>query len=1229
MDQPGNPPSPAAPAARSRGGPWWRWPLGLGVAAAAWTGLVGAWLPGFIKPRVEQAATEALGTPVALDAVALQPWTLTLTVEGARVGPAHAPYLRVQQAQVQISAESLWRLAPVVRRVTVRGPQVFIERQTPERFNFSPVLDHLRAQPSAPDTGEPARFAVHNIRLEGGAVRYVDRVLNQSHQIDQISLGVPFLSNLPSFVTVDVEPVLSARVNGSPLRVEGRSQPFSASRTSTLSLAWQGVKLPQWLEAARPLLPAGWQVQMPSGELATALTVRFEARPAPAVPSVLIEGQATVRALAVQAAALPGVGPLEAGWRELAVTGLALRPLERQVRIGQIALSGLTAAVHPRSDVGVTPAADLSVRASASRPPRTPASAPDPAQPEPGWRWQVDALKVEALQLAVQTQAAAAWPVLQGLKLDVRGLNAAPSSAPAAWQFALKDGAGSRIQAQGEIELAAQRVSARIDVTDLSLPPWVAPLADVPAWRALPLQPQKGAVSLKTALKAQWDGAGALDIQADELSVTDLQARPPRAARGVDDRIDWQKLALAGIAARVEGGAVRTVSIDNVALTALDARVRRDAQGRVLGLGGPPANSNARTPPATPAAATPRWTVARVQCEGCQLRFVDERVEPAARFDASRLALTVQGLSHDLRSPLAVDLDTRAQGKGELRFKGTVRPQPLAVQAQVAVRNLEFGAVRPYLDPLLNVSLARAQAQAAGRLQLQDDPRKGLSARYQGRAGITGLRVLDRLNEADFLTWQTLALDNLDVRWAAHAPVDADLGRIRLQGFYGRVIVNPDGRLNLAHIVRQPEEDAARSLTTPAPSGTASTPTPVAPPAATASAPAAPAHRLRWQQIQLADGRVDFTDNFIQPNYSARLTQVEGTISAVSSERPEPAEVRIAGAVDDAAPLRITGKLHPLGPRLYTDIQGSAKGIELTRLTPYAARYAGYAIDKGTLSVNVHYQVDGGQLKAQNQVFLDQLTFGDKVDSPDATSLPVRLAVSLLKNRQGEIDINLPISGSLDEPEFSVGGIIWRVFVNLITKAVTAPFALLSGGGSEELGFVPFAPGSTELDDTARQRLTTLAAKLADRPALKLEATGQADPAADTQGLRTAHVERLMREAKARATRQPLADVTVAESERLTWLTAAYKAADIQKPRNLVGLAKALPADEMTARLQASAPVDARALRELADRRGDAVKAFLATQLPPDRVMLTASRVDGEQPRGETGPATRVQFAIR
>src|SRR5690606_19966623 len=187
---------------------------------------------------------------------------------------------------------------------------------------------------------------------------------------------------------------------------------------------------------------------------------------------------------------------------------------------------------------------------------------------------------------------------------------------------------------------------------------------------------------------------------------------------------------------------------------------------------------------------------------------------------------------------------------------------------------------------------------------------------------------------------------------------------------------------------------------------------------------ATPAMRMRWKGIALQKGRLDFTDTFVQPNYSARLTQIDGSISALSTEQDEAATVSLLGSVDDGAPLSISRQVHPLAPRRFLDLKGTAKGIELTRLTPYAARYAGYAIENGYLSVDVSYQVADGKLTASNEIFLDQLTFGEKVDSKEATKLPVLLAVSLLKNRQGVIDVALAISGSLDDPEFSVGGII-------------------------------------------------------------------------------------------------------------------------------------------------------------------------------------------------------------
>ena len=181
-------------------------------------------------------------------------------------------------------------------------------------------------------------------------------------------------------------------------------------------------------------------------------------------------------------------------------------------------------------------------------------------------------------------------------------------------------------------------------------------------------------------------------------------------------------------------------------------------------------------------------------------------------------------------------------------------------------------------------------------------------------------------------------------------------------------------------------------------------------------------------------GNVNFTDNFIKPNYTANMTGLSGTVTTLASDSGEPATMALAGMIDDEAPLEIGGRLNPLAPTLFLDIEGRTKGVDLPRLTPYSVKYAGYPITKGKLSMDVKYKVEAGKLQASNHLFLDQLTFGDKVDSPTATKLPVLLAVSLLKNTRGEIDINLPISGSLDDPKFSVGGIIVQVIVNLLTK---------------------------------------------------------------------------------------------------------------------------------------------------------------------------------------------------
>ncbi|MDC6239724.1 DUF748 domain-containing protein, partial [Ralstonia solanacearum] len=413
-----------------------------------------------------------------------------------------------------------------------------------------------------------------------------------------------------------------------------------------------------------------------------------------------------------------------------------------------------------------------------------------------------------------------------------------------------------------------------------------------------------------------------------------------------------------------------------------------------------------------------------------------------------------------------------------------------------------------------------------------------------------------------------------------------------------------------------------------APAVPAGTPAP-----AVAAAPKAGGADLRIDAITLQDGNIRFTDNFVKPNYTANLTAIGGAVGTIStSAGQQPADVTLRGSVDGTAPVDIHGKVNPLAPTAFVDLSAKANDIELTNLTPYSAKYAGYPITKGKLTVDLHYLLDQGKLSADNHIFIDQLTFGDRVESKDATNLPVRLAVALLKNSRGEIDVRVPVSGSLDDPQFSLGGVIVRAFVNLIVRAVTAPFSLLAnafGGGGEELGYIEFDPGTAAISQASMAKIDKLATALKDRPALKLDIIGRVDPATDRDGLRREAVNRQIREQKLKdAGDTAEADNTVKPEEMDKYLERAYKAAKFPKPRNAIGLAKSLPPDEMRKLMETNVQATDADLHELAQRRANAVHVALAERVEPARLFVVAPKLDAEGIK-DKGKTTRVDFALK
>jgi hypothetical protein len=255
------------------------------------------------------------------------------------------------------------------------------------------------------------------------------------------------------------------------------------------------------------------------------------------------------------------------------------------------------------------------------------------------------------------------------------------------------------------------------------------------------------------------------------------------------------------------------------------------------------------------------------------------------------------------------------------------------------------------------------------------------------------------------------------------------------------------------------------------------------------AAAAAPVMPMAVKKIVFHDGQANFTDLSVAPNFSTGIQSLEGTVLGLSSKANSRAMVDLHGAVDAFSPVAITGEVNVLSATLYTDLSVSFRNMELSTFNPYSGKFAGYNITKGKLTTELHYKVDGRKLDAQHHISIDQLEFGEKTASKDAVSLPIKLAVALLKDRNGVIDMDIPVTGSLDDPTFRVGPIIWKVFVNILEKAVTAPFALLGAlfGGGPELQFIDFRPGAAELDPAAMDKVRAMVKALNERPQLQIE----------------------------------------------------------------------------------------------------------------------------------------------
>ena len=630
------------------------------------------------------------------------------------------------------------------------------------------------------------------------------------------------------------------------------------------------------------------------------------------------------------------------------------------------------------------------------------------------------------------------------------------------------------------------------------------------------------------------------------------------AAREKDGQLDWQKL----FASQPEKTPAKTAEVVTV-----------------------------EAPKPAPVAPSKPWAVLLkdVDLRDYRVHLADKEPKTPVALDVGPLNVKLKNFDSLNRSPFTLNLDTGVGKQGKLTASGDVNLSPVSARLKVTTKDIDLRIAQAYIDPFIRLELRSGMLGSDLAVDLKST--EPLAFTVAGRAQVDQLHTLDTLKNRDFLKWQKLVLE--DVKYQ-HGD-SLSLARVNLEKPYVRFMINDDRTTNID------------DLLIPQPAGTT---------AAKSTASKEKPLGIHIGAIAINDGSANFADFSLTPNFQTAVQQLNGLIGTIDSRNPKPAPVNIAGKVDRYAPVTIKGSVNPFDPMASLDIATSFRRVELTTLTPYSGKFAGYRIRKGRLNLDLHYLITNGQLKAENKLVVEQLQLGEKVDSPDAVDLPIKLAIALLKDTDGKISIELPISGDLNNPQFSVMPIIWQTVRNLVLRAAQAPFkfigGLINGGGAEDLGTVSFAPGSSELSPQAQKALNTLAQALKERPALRLEIEGTAAQSSDGPLIAKERLERefqynyykiLQRRGDKVPAKAGL--LTVPDDEKGPLLEGIYRTRlKQQPPAEWKDLSRDERAAKMTAALIDFWSKSEVLLRQLGQDRASSIKDYLVDKggLADDRV---------------------------
>ncbi|AMV71228.1 DUF748 domain-containing protein [Desulfuromonas carbonis] len=1152
-------------------------------------------LPGQLRSRASAWVADQTGRSLSIGAIGVNPLTLTLTIRDLDLKEpgSEQSFFSCQRLLVSLSSRSLLERALILDAVELDQPYLLLQRTGPERFNFSDLIP--ANDPAAPPVpaAEPLRFSINNLVVRAGSVDLADLTREDGgrHTIRQFDLSVPVIGNVPYLADRYVEPALSLRFDDSPLRAEGRSKPFSESEETTLALKLQDLDLAHYARYSPVPLP----LTVATGRLALDIEASYRLSAAK-TPQLLLNGSVVLSGLnldfpdGTRCFTLPLLSA-DIDFIDLAERQLALRELS--IYSPELYLD--------RNRTGEWNFERLLPQRTGEM-----ADAAAPATAAPELRVAIETLRLRLGKVHFRD----ALPP-GGFSEEIREINLLGhdfsnlADDRGDFSFGLETERRLRLAISGTAGLIPLAARAEFKLEDLPLAPYYPYLAD----------------RLTAPVSGRFGTAGEVDYgpQPNQLQLRGVTA----TLAGVDapfgggDHFALSSLALAGGHFDL---ATRTTGFADLDLEQAELVASRQADGHLtpFDLLRPQPAAPAPVPAATTDPESPPWqvTLGRVALAGSRVQFRDATLPREGVLELEDLHASIANLTLPQAGKSPYQLGFRL-GKGELNLAGELVHTPLAVNGTLQIAHLPLPDLSPWFPALVKVDFVDGRLDSHLQYHLRQKE-TGLGGTISGAAGIRRLALHDPLAHEPLLAWESLQLDGLRVDLQ---PLQVEIAGVALNNYQAQVLVTKDGRVNLASVANAAAAEA------PATTLPAAAPEP------------APSPRVQITRVTLQDGTLTFTDHHLPEFFATTMYRLGGRITGLASDAKAPAAVDLRGELENRSPLQISGSIDPFRDSLYLDLKVTFSNIDLVPATPYAGTYLGYVIAKGKLFLNLDYHIEDHQVTASNQLFLDQFSFGDAVASDAATSLPVRLAVALLKDRNGEIHLDLPVSGRTDDPQFQIWSTLFTIVKNLLVKAATAPFSLLAamlGGGADgDFSQVTFPFGSAALTAAAQEKLAKLAQALQQRPALKLEISGFVDPDQDPEGYRQLQLQQRLIAFKRRELAgagkepSPAGAIEIGREEYPRLLRQVYKQAKFPKPRNFLGFEKDLPVAEMEKLLLANIPAGPQQLQELASARAEAVQTYLQQQGSEIGPRLFLKNAPIEQPPAKAGEAaSRVEFGL-